>query len=79
MTDLTATAYVARERAAAEVAINREVEETLAALDETIGRFPHPDYPFSREHIRLLIRSAFLAGVNYQFNRAALLKGTTAP
>lgn len=66
--------YMARERAAAEAAIAAEAAETIAALVATAEKHGRSGeaFDFTHHHIRLLVRSAFLAGINHQFERAAL-------
>lgn len=64
--------HIARERAATEAAINREADETLAALRNACGGSLPDPLAFTHEHVRALIRSAFLAGVVHQCERAKL-------
>ena len=66
--------YVAEQRAATEAAVAREYAETMAEFEARAGA-PFPQsWPFTREHVRLLIRSAFLAGCVWEANRRAALK-----
>lgn len=69
-TPLSTVLHVVKERAATEAAITREADETVAALKQALGgEFPDP-IPFTPEHVRALVRSAFLAVAVYQMDRA---------
>lgn len=69
-TPLSTVLHVVKERAATEAAITREADESVAALKQAFGgEFPDP-IPFTPDHVRALVRSAFLAGVVWQMDRA---------
>jgi hypothetical protein len=66
MSNLELVAYIAQERAATEAAIAKEYADVMVLMREASGE---PPYTFTAEHVRLLVRSSFLAGVNHQLAR----------
>lgn len=70
-------AYVERQRAALDAAWRKEAQETLDALRERCGGTLPERLDWTQEHVRLLVRSAFIAGALYECERRAKLEEAT--